>query len=41
MFYRFYIREDHQIYLLSFWHVDNDLSEEIREYRMCFLFCFW
>nr|XP_049585083.1 uncharacterized protein LOC125974177 isoform X2 [Syngnathus scovelli]XP_049585084.1 uncharacterized protein LOC125974177 isoform X2 [Syngnathus scovelli]XP_049585085.1 uncharacterized protein LOC125974177 isoform X2 [Syngnathus scovelli] len=34
MFYGFLVRHEHRDYLRFLWHKDNDLSEEVQEYRM-------
>ena len=35
MFYCFMVEEDHRNYLRFLWHEDNDLNNELVQYRMC------
>ncbi|XP_062599851.1 uncharacterized protein LOC134261424 [Saccostrea cucullata] len=34
MFHCFYVRPDHRNYLRFFWHHENDVNQELKEYRM-------
>lgn len=35
MFYSFYVKPDHRDYLRFFWYRDNDINNDLNEYRMC------